>query len=486
MSRSHASRRKPSSDALLVATALAVGVHVAVLSGLDAAGGPARPRRAPELAAGTAPGSLPPPAPLRPSCDGDALLMAAARAMACAAPTVADGAACLADVDAQLQRDFVLCHAQAVELPPVEVVIAPPERIAAIEPIEAEALLDELTPEQLQQHQEQLQQLAAQPPPPPPPAVPPPPKPPLETQVIETVKPDKEEVPDDARFLSDHDSKVDKQTVARGAVKEDISNKPSPEELARKPDAREANRPEPPPDEPPAPDKKDAPPEPGKLAMRRPGSPEVAEVPQERRVAGDPDGADGPEGDGARPRKGDGAVSQDERKPTEASRGDGAGGGGEPRAPNLRATEEIFERVVGGGSVDHVEDVEEGEENAFNSKKWIYASFFNRVKRQVAQTWDPASVWLREDPTGSVHGTKTRVTRVRVALDARGELRKIVVVSASGAPVLDEEAVRAFRAAGPFPNPPQALVDADGMVGFGFSFHFEIGERPSWKIYRSQ
>jgi hypothetical protein len=70
MSRSHASRRKPSSDALLVATALAVGVHVAVLSGLDAAGGPARPRRAPELAAGTAPGSLPPPAPLRPSCDG--------------------------------------------------------------------------------------------------------------------------------------------------------------------------------------------------------------------------------------------------------------------------------------------------------------------------------------------------------------------------------------------------------------------------------
>ncbi len=403
---------------------------------------------------------------------------------------MADGVACLADVDARLRRDFLRCHAQAVELPPVQLALVTPERIAQLDPIEAEALLDELTPEQLAEHAEQLQQLAqAPPPPPPPPAAPPPPKPPLDTQVIETPRPASEEAPDDARFLSEYDSKVDKQKVARGAVQEDITDKPSPAELAAKKRPREANLPEPPKDDaPPSPDRApDAPPTKGKLSMREPGAPEVAEVPQARRDAGDRAGSDAAPGDGTKQRKGDGAISQDERKPTEVARGDGGGGGGEPRAPNLRASEETFERAVGGGSVDHVEDVDEGDENAFNSKRWVFASFFNRVKRQVAQNWNPAGVWQREDPSGTVHGTKTRITRVRVGLDAQGELRTIVVVTASGAAVLDDEAVRAFRAAGPFPNPPGQLVDADGYISFQFSFHFEIGERrSSWKVYRSQ
>jgi TonB family protein len=490
MSPSHASRRKPSTDALLIAAALAVGIHVLVLGGLDAADIHVRGGigKAPEATAAAAARRT--VKPLRPSCDGDAVLMAAARALQCASPTVADGAACLGEVDAQLERDFLLCHAQAVELPPVEVTMVEPERIAEIEPIEAEALLDELTPEQLQQHQEQLQQIAMAPPPPPPPPPPPQqPKPPLETQVIETAKPDQEVAPDDARFLSEYDQKVDKQTVKHGNPDEEIAKAPKPAELAKKVDARDPNQPEPPKDEvPPAPDDaKDAPPNQGQLSMRRPGTPEPAEVPQERRVAGDDSSKDEAPGDGAARKRGDGDITQDERKPTEAARGEGGAGGGQPRAPNLRPTEEIYERVIGGGSVDHVEDVDEGDENAFNSKRWVYASFFNRVKRMVAQNWDPASVWQREDPDGSVHGTKTRVTRVRVALDKAGELRKIVVVTASGAPVLDEEAVRAFRAAGPFPNPPQQLVDADGFIGFQFSFHFEIDERrSSWKIYRSQ
>ncbi|MCA9542815.1 MAG: TonB family protein [Myxococcales bacterium] len=167
--------------------------------------------------------------------------------------------------------------------------------------------------------------------------------------------------------------------------------------------------------------------------------------------------------------------------------GQGGAGGGAPRAPNLRPTDEILERVAGGGSVDHVEDVDEGDENAFNSKRWVFASFFNRVKRQVAQNWDPAGVWRREDPDGSVYGFKSRETHVKVSLDSRGQLAKIVVVGASGVQALDDEAIRAFRASGPFPNPPAQLINSDGRISFTFGFFFEIGERRStWKIYRSQ
>ncbi|HMG56567.1 MAG TPA: energy transducer TonB, partial [Kofleriaceae bacterium] len=143
----------------------------------------------------------------------------------------------------------------------------------------------------------------------------------------------------------------------------------------------------------------------------------------------------------------------------------------------------VLERVAGGGSVDHLEDVENGDETALSAKRWVYASFFNRLKRQVAQIWDPNSVWRRADPTGTVYGTKTRVTEVRVSLAPNGTLSKIVVVTPSGAVPLDEEAVRAFRIAAPFPNPPEGLVQKDNLITFGFSFYFQLGtQHLSWRL----
>ena len=101
--------------------------------------------------------------------------------------------------------------------------------------------------------------------------------------------------------------------------------------------------------------------------------------------------------------------------------------------------------------------------------------------------WDPASVWRRVDPTGSVWGYKTRITEVRVSLSPKGELQKIVVTGPSGVGDLDDEAVRAFHAAAPFPNPPEGLVNAkDNLITFAFSFYFEIGSpHTSWRVIRS-
>ena len=103
----------------------------------------------------------------------------------------------------------------------------------------------------------------------------------------------------------------------------------------------------------------------------------------------------------------------------------------------------------------------------------IHASYFNGLKRQVAHAWDPTPVWRRADPTGTRYGNKTRVIELRVSLSPQGELAKILVVSPSGSNELDEEAVRAFRVAAPFPNPPERLVQKDNLFTFGFSFYFE-------------
>jgi len=181
-----------------------------------------------------------------------------------------------------------------------------------------------------------------------------------------------------------------------------------------------------------------------------------------------------------------GGVEQQRRERSELPRGQSGAGGGAPEVLNLKPSQDVLERAIGGGNVDHLDDVDNGEETALNAKRWVHATFFNRLKRSVAQNWDPAAVWRRRDPTGSVYGYKTRVTEVRVALTQRGELAKIVVTAPSGVTELDDEAVRAFQHAAPFVNPPKELASDDGLITFAFSFYFEIGSpRTSWRVIRS-
>jgi TonB family protein len=299
------------------------------------------------------------------------------------------------------------------------------------------------------------------------------------------VKPNTDKEPENARFLSEHNVEVEKQKVNRGAVKEPLVAKAKPEELTPKNDPKEAAVKELT-EKPPGKDAR-APDDPGPLAMRTKGAPAPSEVPQESKTQGSVTGAKGPIGaDGFVPRRGDGSIEQQKRDPGELTRGQGGAGGGTPQVPNLKPTQESLERIAGGGSVDHLEDVDSGDETALSAKKWIYASFFNRLKRQVAQNWDPATVWRRTDPNGAVNGFKTRVTEVRVSLNPKGDLAKIVVTTPSGVSELDDEAVRSFHAAAPFPNPPDGLVAKDGTITFAFSFYFEIGSpRTSWRVIKN-
>jgi TonB family protein len=119
----------------------------------------------------------------------------------------------------------------------------------------------------------------------------------------------------------------------------------------------------------------------------------------------------------------------------------------------------------------------QSDETVAAAKRWVYASFFNRVKRKVAENWHPAAVWRRVDPDGTVYGTATRHTEVRVSLSPGGELVDIDVTVPSGVKELDDEAVRAFRAAAPFASPPERLVQKDGRITFEFSLDFEAGGR---------
>ena len=423
----------------------------------------------------------PPEPELTTTCSGDVLLATGARATMCLAPWNSDLPGCGSDVYVQMWMDLSACQGSGDAIAAAPIEMLKPREIEKLTPIDPERLLDEAM----------QQQLAKQEPPPPPPQIqpaqPPPPPPPAPTrpaQVVETAKAPDQEEPENARFLSEQNVNVKKQSVARGSVKEPMVAKSQQAELTPKQAPEEASVKELKEQDPGKNAK--APDAPGTLAMRTPGTPAPAETPSEARTRGSVTGEKGPIGPDGLPRYGQGMIEQARRDPGQESRGQGGAGGGTPQVPNLKPSPEVLERAIGGGSVDHLEEVESGDETALNAKRWVYASFFNRLKRQVAQNWDPASVWRRSDPNGTVHGFKTRVTEVRVTLTAKGDLQKIVVTSPSGVSELDDEAVRAFHASAPFPNPPDGLASKEGIITFAFSFHFEIGApRTSWRVIRS-
>lgn len=136
------------------------------------------------------------------------------------------------------------------------------------------------------------------------------------------------------------------------------------------------------------------------------------------------------------------------------------------------------------GSNDYLPDIEdEGETNLLNTRKFRYWDFFQRVKDKISSEWDPGRVWKSRDPNGTRYGVRDRFTLLRVTLDPDGGLKSAGIARRSGLDFLDEEAQRAFAAAGPFPNPPTGLRNERGDIEFQFGFMFEISTQ-RFKFYR--
>ncbi|MCW5808841.1 MAG: TonB C-terminal domain-containing protein [Deltaproteobacteria bacterium] len=431
-------------------------------------------------------------AELEDRCIANAILAASARGALCLAPFEPNGRVpdCADDVQMRMFMEMSSCRARLDNPTDIaQLAMVEPKQAEKLPQIDAEQLLDEMKQQEKQQPPPPLPQPQVQQQPPPPPPPPPPAAKVRPQQVVETVKPNTEQEPNDARFLSEHNIKVDKQKVSRGARNEPMVAKAKPEELTPKkdPSKEENSVKEQPPEMAPGKNEK-APETPGKLSMRKAGAQSPAEQAQEMKTKGAQDPDRGPLAlDGYRPRRGNAEIEQLKREAGEVSKqGQNGAGGGTPPMPNLKPSKDQLERALGGGSVDHLEDVENSDETALSSKRWVHASFFNRLKRQVAQNWDPQTVWRRSDPNGTHYGFKTRVTEVRVTLGPKGELAKIVVTTPSGSNELDEEALRSFKAAAPFPNPPEELLkQGNGQMTFAFSFYFEIGQsRTSWRVIR--
>ncbi|KFE62066.1 putative TolA protein [Hyalangium minutum] len=157
---------------------------------------------------------------------------------------------------------------------------------------------------------------------------------------------------------------------------------------------------------------------------------------------------------------------------------------GSPGLATLMPSQAVMDKIIGSAPNDHLQDAEEGDGTFLNTREWKYASFFNRVKQNVGMHWDPNVQLRRRDPTGGIYSGKDRYTLLNVTLDQKGMVQDIRVEKSSGLDFLDMEAIASFQRAQPFPNPPAGLLDSDATVRFSFGFFLEMGGGPRMRLFR--
>ena len=125
-------------------------------------------------------------------------------------------------------------------------------------------------------------------------------------------------------------------------------------------------------------------------------------------------------------------------------------------------------------------DVAIGDRTRLNTKALIGAEYINRIRRLVNYFWDQN---LQNLPRSVILTRSSYTTVVDVVLDSHGALQRIEVTVACGSDPLDQAVVDAFRLAGPFPNPPPQLIEKDGRVYLSkMGFTVPVGRsRPTYE-----
>jgi len=129
-------------------------------------------------------------------------------------------------------------------------------------------------------------------------------------------------------------------------------------------------------------------------------------------------------------------------------------------------------RLSGSPSMDYIQGVREGEGTFLNTKEFKYATFIHRVSDAVYPYWDTYlhTEYRRRDPTRRIYGLKDRATVVHLEIGLNGQVSGVQVQESSGVSFLDDVIVRAIEVAQPFPNPPEAMADEDGVIRLSYRF----------------
>ncbi|HEX5037183.1 MAG TPA: TonB family protein [bacterium] len=231
-------------------------------------------------------------------------------------------------------------------------------------------------------------------------------------QIADISPPEKEERPDDARFLGMYDSKVKQETVGGQTGPEaHAAGKPkSHKELTQQ-------------------------------LEKHPEKPVKAPTPKE--ILGKDD-------DGVK------VAAKPPPKKTKPSEQENTG-------PSGSDGEDYFE----GLSNDYFPDYKVGDRTYLNVFKFPKISYFVRMKKIFRTTFNPGPS-IRQSSLQIQRGQIEVVLGVTV--DRTGKLADLMVIHSSGNPAYDQEALRTIKDSAPFAAPPSELLNAPGALRMAWTF----------------
>ncbi len=271
-------------------------------------------------------------------------------------------------------------------------------------------------------------------------------------QIVDIAKPKIEKKPAESRFLSEFDSAVEKETVA--ANHDDnikVRGEKLKKQLAKKAENVNAESDE------------------SMAVPLQANNNEKNEPAKEQKIKkGELKGFEGTDGNYAAGKEKEvaGKITAKDDKDEEGRVNVGGRWIPKKLLPYLNGTD----AVLMSPSNDFLEDVKKGNETYLNTKKFLYAAYFNKMKSAVSRNWSPGTAIIVNDPMGTMYGRKDRFTKLRVFISSKGKLVKAKVITSSGVDFLDREAINAFKMAAPFAPPPEVLLNEDKQLEIQFGF----------------
>lgn len=126
------------------------------------------------------------------------------------------------------------------------------------------------------------------------------------------------------------------------------------------------------------------------------------------------------------------------------------------------------------GGQQYIDDknLPEGSENILNAEESVYYSFYARLYDAIGPIWASR---LRELAQSTRVQPGDYTTAVDVVLDKEGNLVEVRVMQSSQVRVFDEAVNSSWSKIGKFPNPPSGLIKEDGKVHTGWNFTVQVG-----------
>lgn len=120
----------------------------------------------------------------------------------------------------------------------------------------------------------------------------------------------------------------------------------------------------------------------------------------------------------------------------------------------------------------------EGAEAMLNTVESVYYTFYSRIYDQIGPLWQS---YVRDVISRKRFPAGGYLTQVDVVFDSDGNYLESHILNSCGIAEFDHAVVAAWAKIPRFPNPPRSLIQPDGKIHMGWSFHVMLDERMQWQ-----